>query len=43
VNTELIGGNKNDPFDPRGIIAIGIDHHQEKIVKPKTKPVAPTH
>jgi len=43
VNTELLGGSKSDPFDPRGIIAIGIDHNHEKIVKPKAKTSAPTH
>ena len=42
LNNELIGGSKSDPFDPRGIIAIGIDHNHEKIVKPKTKTLAPT-
>ena len=43
VTTELVGGTKSDPFDPRGIIAVGIDHNHEKIVKPKTKTSGPTH
>jgi len=37
VNHELLGGNKNDHFDPRNIIALGIDHKNEKILKSKAK------
>ena len=33
VTADVIGGNKNDPFDPRGILAVGIDHNQQEIVK----------
>jgi hypothetical protein len=27
VNSDVIGGNKNDPFDPRSILALSIDHN----------------
>ena len=37
INNELLGGNKSDQFDPRNIIALGIDHNNEKILKSKIK------